>query len=977
MPLKSLSPISKLQRHFRPIFGLTLIGLMWLIAALMLFAPPNDVQADENTPPIPGDTVSGEFAAGELAMSDSPAPNAPHDPALDAAFTQAAAAYSARPGVNFYFEELGRNTDPNAAVIYATTRDKTTNSLMPGRTLIILAIKDNNTWLIVFPGDPNYTTTMERFPPSLVARIDPTPYDMASAGSADPLVPQALDDFRLPWAHGQWATISRSFNVHGAGQIDAVLDGSQIVAAKSGTIIYVNDTNTINAYASGAWWYWNTVVIYHGPNDYTTYGHFLPNSVPAWIKAGCTTNYASQNCAVAVQAGQVIGLQGNTGYSSGPHLHIQFGTTFVMDTRFSVPTGYGWGLHNVSFYGYTESQGYTWPYGRRLQAQHVAPPRIPAYQNVVDNGAFGAVFNNWQTWGDLVYGIADGALSFRRLPTDPNGYVSIFQDLSYSAGNNTPFELALQMGNAGSDPKEISIALTNGVDNQGIVTCSFTMPPNLPLSTYTLRGRNSATWGSIRMRVRLMTASTSILMDNVSVKYRPDINPSGTECVQPIYAPTLTTPTGTITTVMGNPRYIWGHLPNTISYEIAIFRSDNLAAPVYYGTNLLVTTYCSNGTCSIDPTTQPTANEAARLSNGQHEVYVRATDGTWSRPYYFTLNAPPPTPPTLAAPTGTNTLRPLFTWTVGNDGVNSTQFRVFIIPKAAYDAANYTGLLDQWYSRTSRCGTLTGMTCSFQVPFDLAEDTDYYLFLQSYGLGGFSAGGSNNNGWTGVTFRINSLTDAAVPSNVAVTGNQGHPTITWADEANSSSYYVYIRNQATMATVHLAWVQKAGTALCNSGICSLTPTPELSLANGTYEVYIYACGSGGCSTGGPWNNGWGGTAPNNTFTLNLAPPLLASNLIASANGGTINASWTAPAGTSWFYVWAGTAGGAQTYYWQWHSAPSLGCAAPGQTCTISLPLNLGAGTVYVAVQSAGPGGWQTTGGQVNNGYQVSGEIIIP
>src|SRR5690606_3203297 len=88
----------------------------------------------------------------------------------------------------------------------------------------------------------------------------------------------------------------------------------------------------------------------------------------------CSTNYGTENCSVGVQAGQIIGEEGNTGVSSAPHLHLSFGQTFVADTRYAVPTGYAWNLHNIAFTGYSTSQVAAWTYGTRLQAQGGSNP---------------------------------------------------------------------------------------------------------------------------------------------------------------------------------------------------------------------------------------------------------------------------------------------------------------------------------------------------------------------------------------------------------------------------------------------------------------------------------------------------------------------------------------------------------------------------------------------------------------------------
>ena len=82
---------------------------------------------------------------------------------------------------------------------------------------------------------------------------------------------------------------------------------TKIYAAKSGTV-----TRAANKYDG----YGNCVIIYHGTGNYTLYGHLSSFAV----KEGDT-----------VTQGQLIAYSGNTGNSTGPHLHfgIQENNTWV------------------------------------------------------------------------------------------------------------------------------------------------------------------------------------------------------------------------------------------------------------------------------------------------------------------------------------------------------------------------------------------------------------------------------------------------------------------------------------------------------------------------------------------------------------------------------------------------------------------------------------------------------------------------
>lgn len=84
-----------------------------------------------------------------------------------------------------------------------------------------------------------------------------------------------------------------------------LISGTEVVATATGKV--VNMRNSIQGYsetyASG-----NFVTLDHGNNIYTTYCHLEYNSIP--VKIGDK-----------VKIGEVIGIKGNTGHSTGAHLH--------------------------------------------------------------------------------------------------------------------------------------------------------------------------------------------------------------------------------------------------------------------------------------------------------------------------------------------------------------------------------------------------------------------------------------------------------------------------------------------------------------------------------------------------------------------------------------------------------------------------------------------------------------------------------
>lgn len=90
---------------------------------------------------------------------------------------------------------------------------------------------------------------------------------------------------------------------------------SQVCAAKAGTVIVSQKSNS----------YGNYVVISHGSGNTTLYGHMSSRSV---------------SVGTYVNQGDVIGITGSTGISSGPHLHFEITENGVRINPLNYLTGY-------------------------------------------------------------------------------------------------------------------------------------------------------------------------------------------------------------------------------------------------------------------------------------------------------------------------------------------------------------------------------------------------------------------------------------------------------------------------------------------------------------------------------------------------------------------------------------------------------------------------------------------------------------
>ncbi|MFI1400622.1 M23 family metallopeptidase [Streptomyces sp. NPDC020681] len=109
-------------------------------------------------------------------------------------------------------------------------------------------------------------------------------------------------------------TLSASYNQGGAmwshkhsGQDFAVPTGTPVKAAGSGTVVKAGPNGGGDGPAYG-----NAIVVKHSNGKYSQYAHLSKINV---------------NVGSKVSAGQVIAKSGNTGNSSGPHLHFEIRTT--------------------------------------------------------------------------------------------------------------------------------------------------------------------------------------------------------------------------------------------------------------------------------------------------------------------------------------------------------------------------------------------------------------------------------------------------------------------------------------------------------------------------------------------------------------------------------------------------------------------------------------------------------------------------
>ncbi|MEU6803503.1 M23 family metallopeptidase [Streptomyces neyagawaensis] len=105
----------------------------------------------------------------------------------------------------------------------------------------------------------------------------------------------------------RYAQAGNMWNSTHSGQDFAVKSGTAVFAAHGGTVVKAGGNGAGDGPAYG-----NAVVVKHGNGQYSQYAHLSR----VQVKVG-----------QIVKTGQRIALSGNTGNSSGPHLHFEIRTT--------------------------------------------------------------------------------------------------------------------------------------------------------------------------------------------------------------------------------------------------------------------------------------------------------------------------------------------------------------------------------------------------------------------------------------------------------------------------------------------------------------------------------------------------------------------------------------------------------------------------------------------------------------------------
>lgn len=142
--------------------------------------------------------------------------------------------------------------------------------------------------------------------------------------------------YDLPFATGASFWVSQGYNGTFSHQNVRALDfvmpeGSLIASMKEGIVVEVIDKHNVGCGNIDCAKFNNYITIYHEDGTFANYSHLQFNGSKVYVGE-------------RVIQGQIIGLSGNTGYSTNPHLHIEvyrpsFGQSRTIKTKFKVNNG--------------------------------------------------------------------------------------------------------------------------------------------------------------------------------------------------------------------------------------------------------------------------------------------------------------------------------------------------------------------------------------------------------------------------------------------------------------------------------------------------------------------------------------------------------------------------------------------------------------------------------------------------------------
>lgn len=215
----------------------------------------------------------------------------------------------AQPKIDFFSEKTDKSIS-----IYATNKEYCPVSAIISFNVTNLLVSTGNQTTFVIPAKAN------RFLVTTLQKIDDYKsykYSYKFKSNFGDVTLQTYDtlyEYDLPFTKGNSFKLHQGYNGSFSHQNENALDftmpeGTEIAAARDGVVVSVVQNNTISCPNKSCIQYNNFVTIYQADGTFANYAHLKYKG-------------SKVNVGDSVKQGDIIAFSGNTGFTSGPHLHF-------------------------------------------------------------------------------------------------------------------------------------------------------------------------------------------------------------------------------------------------------------------------------------------------------------------------------------------------------------------------------------------------------------------------------------------------------------------------------------------------------------------------------------------------------------------------------------------------------------------------------------------------------------------------------
>jgi len=213
------------------------------------------------------------------------------------------------PEVNIYYKRTANGYD-----VFADNENHSPISIAIDFDLLNLKNKDGKKRVYVVQAKEKYVKLTELIVINKLKDVKFSYNYTANYGIEGQRSYNAGYKYYLPYNTGEEYVMSQGYNGEISHQNQNALDftmpiGTSILAARDGVVVEVVDINTKNCASQDCKVYNNYIQIYHSDGTFGEYAHLKENG--ATVKVGDR-----------IKVGELIGYSGNSGWSTGPHLHF-------------------------------------------------------------------------------------------------------------------------------------------------------------------------------------------------------------------------------------------------------------------------------------------------------------------------------------------------------------------------------------------------------------------------------------------------------------------------------------------------------------------------------------------------------------------------------------------------------------------------------------------------------------------------------